>query len=301
MASINAVDEAIRGLNGIPFVDFTRTLIDGVFDALLDAQLKQTESFQELLEAVSVDLATYLKTTTQDVSADDTLAFLQALPEVRGHGAVEFAGRSQALPAALAGAQRGRASVDLTLTNEALAALRDRLVIPDVDNALPAAIAADGTRPATVAVPSAALFSAVAQRIAANRYSLLTAMVDRGLSRLVVDHGEIETRFVFSSFQRDTADERLTSRNRNVSASETSEESGTVTGGGFGLGALIGNVGFGGGLGGGSSRGRSSATRRSALSVRTLDERHRDVSGGSVKFHSRVKINFKTDFLPLGS
>lgn len=293
MTSINAVDEAIRGLSGIPFAEFTRSLIDNVFEAVVESSIAQTEAYQALLASVSVDLSTYLSETANDVSADDTLAFLQALPEIRNHDPVGVAGRDQPLSTALSAARKG-ASVDLPISRAALTSLRDRLTIPDVTNALPAVPDAGDA-----AVPSKALFDAVAQRIAANRYALLTTMVRQGMARMVVDHGEIETRFVFSSFQRDANSSSLTRRNRD---SERSGQSAALTSGAGAVGGGGGFLGAGGvlaGAAGGVVGGSRAFQRNSSLSVRTLNERHRDVSGSSVKFHSRVKINFKTDYLPL--
>jgi hypothetical protein len=52
-------------------------------------------------------------------------------------------------------------------------------------------------------------------------------------------------------------------------------------------------VGFGGAGGFGKSN--------SSLTVSTSKESHRDVSGSRVQIFGRVRLNFKTDLLPLAS
>ncbi len=294
MPSVNAVDEAIRGLNGIPYVEFTTALINGVFDSLLDNHLAQMKAHAALLEATATDLTTYLRETSPDISDDDTLAFLGALPEIRHHASVKVGSATLALTDVIDKAKAATASTDIPLSASALGALRERLVIANIPNNLPAA----GTG-ATTNVPSAALFQAVAERIAANRFALLSNMVRQGMMRLVVDHGEIETRFVFSAFERHSDSISESSTSRSGTASSSSATAGTAVGVAGGGGAVIGAGVAGLGLGLGTFTGKSEASSRRNLRIRHLTESHRDTSGSSVKFYSRVKISFKTDFLPL--
>lgn len=294
MPSVNAVDEAIRGLSGIPYVEFTTALINGVFDSLLQNHLVQMKAHAALLEATSTDLITYLRETTPDISDADTLAFLGALPEIRHHAPVKIGNSTIPITEAIDKAKAGSGSTDIPFSAAALSALRERLVIANVPNNLPAIGSG-----ATTNVRSAALFQAVADRIAANRFALLTNMVRQGMMRLVVDHGEIETRFVFSSFERHSDSTSELDRSSGSSSSSSSSARGSANGTVLGVGAIIGSGGGGLGVGSASFTGSSNATGQSTLRVRHLTESHRDTSGSSVKFYSRVKINFKTDFLPL--
>ena len=298
MPSVNAVDEAIRGLSGIPYVEFTTALINGVFDSLLQNHLVQMKAHAALLEATSTDLITYLRETTPDISDADTLAFLGALPEIPHHAPVKIGNSTIPITEAIDKAKAGSGSTDIPFSAAALSALRERLVIANVPNNLPAVGSG-----ATTNVRSAALFQAVADRIAANRFALLTNMVRQGMMRLVVDHGEIETRFVFSSFERHSDSISNTIGSRDSSESSSTATVGLAGGvGGVGGSVAVHPLGFLGGLlggAGGASIGRSNTSSGHALRVRHLTESHRDTSGSSVKFYSRVKINFKTDFLPL--
>ena len=75
-----AVTEAAR-LDEIGFPEFTCKLVTDVFDALVSANIRQTEAYVELLKAVSQSLKDYINTTKDDIDGDQILQFLaQVLP-----------------------------------------------------------------------------------------------------------------------------------------------------------------------------------------------------------------------------
>ena len=114
-------------------------------------------------------------------------------------------------------------------------------------------------------------------------------MVRQGILRLYVDNGTIETRLTFSTYGQLISSSSIT----NLQRAENS--TGFGAGGGIGIGsfippnALLGGGGFGGGF------------SNSQLTVSTAKATQRDVSGSSVQIFGRVKLNFKTDLLPLAS
>jgi hypothetical protein len=122
------------------------------------------------------------------------------------------------------------------------------------------------------------ILEAVAKRIAANRYDLLKEMVKQGILRLVVETGVIESRLTFttygSTFYQKNANSYHRSTYRRVSKGKTS-----------GIVSIFGSY--------------SSNTKRTSVSVRTTKETHRDITGSRVQIFGLVRINFKTDYLPL--
>lgn len=224
-----AVDEAAR-LDEIGFPEFTTKLIVDVFDALVSSNIRQMESYTELLTAVSKDLATYINETQDDIDGAQLLQFL-----------------AQVLPAA-----------------------EDDDEDEDAPSLPSGTLDEDGVQQ---------ILDAVARRLAANRFELLTQLVRQGLLRLVVERGTIETRLTFTTYatstsqrQRRTYDRRSRARRAGVNASITTKV--------FGLGA-------------------SASTESTRMRVRTTSQQDADTSGSRVQIYGGVTLNFRTDFLPL--
>jgi hypothetical protein len=275
MAQINAVDEAIRGMNGIPFVEFTSSLINGVFETLVESQITQMRAFMEIFQAISAGMASYINATADDVDDAATLDFLQNLPAVanapstggtQGQTAVNDVGTG------LASLSGGTAGAVVSIAKGVLDVIRTRVDVPGITNALPPAATTD-----PVSVPVDHLKRAIAQRIAANRYGALENMMRMGLMRIVVDNGLLEARLTFNTFENHTDEQE--SRDRHKDRTRTR----TLPGGP--IGRMLG-------------RNQRSVSR--VVNVKQVKELHRDTSGTSVKFYSRVLLNFKTDYMPLG-
>jgi hypothetical protein len=254
-----AVTEAAR-LDEIGFPEFTAKLITDTFDALVSANLRQTEAFIELVQSVAKSLADFINDTQDDISGEELLKFLAAaLP-----------------PADLDSDDPTKVKVGETLTNDDADKLNAVLELPAEagvpnDNKVATAEQLDQAK-------VDAILEAVAKRIAANRYDLLKEMVKQGILRLVVETGVIESRLTFntygSTFYQKNASDFHRSTYRNRSKGKT--------------GALISLFGS-----------YSSNTYRTSVSVRTTKETHRDITGSRVQIFGLVRINFKTDYLPL--
>ena len=254
-----AVTEAAR-LDEIGFPEFTAKLITDTFDALVSANLRQTEAYIELVQSVAKSLADFIKDTQDDISGEELLQFLAA-----------------ALPPADPDSEDPReVKVGETLTEDDIAPLNAALELPaEADGP-------DDNKVATVGELDKAkvdvIFEAVAKRLTANRYGLLKEMVKQGILRLVVETGVIESRLTFttygSTFYQKNASDYHRSTYRRVSKGKT--------------GALISLFGS-----------YSSKTYRTSVSVRTTKETHRDITGSQVQIFGLVRVNFKTDYLPL--
>ncbi|MCB0577472.1 MAG: hypothetical protein KDC61_23125, partial [Saprospiraceae bacterium] len=76
MAQISTIETAVR-FGEIPFTDFTKELITGTFDAIVDANLRQMEAYVDMVQILTKDLSTYINDTKNDIS----LAEIQSLVE----------------------------------------------------------------------------------------------------------------------------------------------------------------------------------------------------------------------------
>jgi hypothetical protein len=171
-----AVTEATR-LGEIKFPEFTAKLITDVFDALISANIRQTQAYVELLQAVSKSLADYINEAKDDISGEMVLQFLaKVLPDPGD-------------------TNKTKVRVGATLSAPDAEALKKALVIPGVEDTPDVP-----TTPINDKAALDAILMAVAKRIAADKYTLLKEMVKMGVLRLVVEHGVIETKLTFTTY-----------------------------------------------------------------------------------------------------
>jgi len=281
---LNAVDEATRALNEIPFEDFTTSLLQGVFNTLLDTNIQQIETYMELLNGVRQGLESYINNTADDIDDEEILNYLHALPELLEEDASDASNANTYDK--LIDATSSSSDV-VQIANTALSALSQNLTIPGVYE--PSFASTSDNADESTAVSSQEVFDAVAKKIAAGRFESLETMVKMGLLRTVVDHGEIESRLTFKMREQHVDDVRFKDKTKTKDKHKEKYKSKNKT-----------KVGVMFGLFGKSKYRKENATDKSTrIHVRTLNEHHRDVTGSSVKFYSRVKLNFKTDYFPL--
>lgn len=202
MAASDTIDQA-RRLDEIGFPEFTAKLINSTFEALIVANLRQVESYIELVKKVGETLPTYVNDTKDDIGGDEILQFLEAvLPAIEGSG------------------DASKAVEGATLTPEEATTLTNAVAVPtevqDPSPVIPENTALTGNQ-------WASLLDAVAQRIAVNKYTLLQEMVKQGILRLVITDGVIESRMTFiaygtSSYTRNTSSYRRATTNRRSKA-----------------------------------------------------------------------------------
>lgn len=253
-----AVTQATR-LPDIGFPEFTTKLITDVFDALISANIRQTEAYVELLQQVAKSLKDYINDTQDDINGEQILQFLATvLP-----------------PANTESGDATKVKVGETLVAGDVTALNNALEVTDAD------IADDNQVAAAGQLDQAgidAILTAVAKRIASSKYDLLKEMVKLGILRLVVESGIIETRLTFTThgstfYQENTSD---------YQRKNFSFRAGARTGWFVSLWAKA-----------------SASTAYSSIRVRTTNTTDQDKSGSSVQIFGLVRINFKTDYLPL--
>ena len=262
-----AVENATR-LSEIGFPEFTAKLITDTFNAITSSYLNQTAQYSGVVQAVSQTLQDYINNTADDISADEIGAFLLGIGGLNDD-ALNF----------LLGDSTATASLSAT---EA-AAINSAVAL--------APAAGPSTAPASTGSLSNTkkqnIADAIARRIANNKYDLLQTMVRQGILRLYVDNGIIETRLTFTTYGQAVSSSSKSSRKQ----LQDNRASGFGAGGGFG--AIVGSTLAGFGAAGGFAKSSSS------LAVSTSQASQRDVSGSRVQIFGRVRLNFKTDLLPL--
>ena len=246
-------------LGEIGFVEFTTKLVSDVFDALVAADIRQQQAFIELIQATSKTLTTYVNDTKDDIGPAEILQLLSA-------AAPPTDPNTAASKVVESGA---------TLTAADVTKLNTALEVKD------AGVASDNKVAATGALTDAKvdeIRAAAAVRIAANKYTLLKEMVKLGMLRLVVNDGTIETGLNFHSYGSDF----LSANESKFSRSQFDFRARAATGGL--LSAWV---------------KASASTAFTAVNVSTSNTSKNSSSGVDVTITGGVKINFKTDYLPL--
>jgi len=256
-----AVTEATR-LSEIGFPEFTTKLVTDVFDALIAANIRQTQAYVELLREVSKSLKDFINDTKDDIGPEELLTFLAAVlpPENTESG------------------DATKVKVGSTLAADDVTKLNAALATPE------SAEITDNNQVATAgALDQAkvdAILDAVAKRLAANKYDLLKEMVKLGMLRLVVDNGLIETRLIFRTYGSTFYQKHDTTYHRDTFSFRAKA----------GTGSLV------------SLWAKASAsTAYTSVNVSTSDKVDQDRSGSSVQIFGLVRINFRTDYLPLAT
>ena len=262
-------------LNEIGFAEFTSKLITDVFNALVSANMTQTQSYLQLLQSESKDLTTFINDTRDDIGGAQILDLLtRLLPDpANSNTKVVSGGTLQPADAKTLGQGLAIAS-DTDAGHGALVTHLSGAAAP-VKLADPADGSASGS-------PSYfdAIVQAAARRIAADKYTLLKEMVKMGLLRLVVEHGVIETRLCYSTYTS------TYHASESSSYDTLSSRLSTQVGGGL-MSFLMGTPQL--------------SQSINALRVSTARSTDRDVSGSSVNVFGRVQIDFKTDYQPLNA
>lgn len=193
-------------LSEIRFPEFTAKLITDTFNALIAANIQQTQAYVELLKDVSKSLTDYINDTKDDISGEMILQFLaRILPD----------------PTHSSGT---KVRVGATLTAADATALNSALAVPGVQEnpGINAAPINDSTALDTILM-------IVAKRIAADKYTLLKEMVRLGVLRLVVEHGVIETRLTFNTYASTFYESTKNSYNTSSYSTRASTGTGKIT------------------------------------------------------------------------
>jgi len=293
MPSNIAIDTAAR-FGDIPFVDFTKDLVKGVFDSLVEAHLLQMEEYADFVNSLTQDLSAYINNTADGVDFDQISDFVLnfELPQVDSAALTTILGQLKA-PASAPVTTSGTTPADETkwwggLINAlapAVTGLVDKIDDPSETLQNQALVefndtVLDATKVAAEVLSYKQIHNAIATLITSNKYGILQTMARQGAMRLVVTEGEIETKITFSTWNSNT-------RGTEYSAKKTVKDK-----------AKAKDVRGGGIIGIFRSKRKRKNTNRT-VTVNTAKSYQRDSSGTSVNIFGRVLIKFKTDYAPL--
>lgn len=277
------LDTAAR-FGEIPFVDFTRELVTGTFDCLVEAHLEQMETYSSFLSSLTQDISTYINNTVDNVSFSDISDFLlnYQLPKVTE---AEFSKAIDAMQDPAISNQSPPMGTNpetdkwwqglINSVGTAATGLVDKVKDQNLADNLNA-VAGYNAAVINTLPKYKDIQQSVAALIASNKYALLQNMAKMGLLRLVVTEGEIETRITFSTW------------NNSSSGSETGDSQKV---------ASKTKAVKSGGLAGIFQKKNKQKTR--TVTVNTAKSYQRDSSGSRVDIFGRVLIRFKTDYAPL--
>lgn len=252
----DSIDKAAR-LNQIGFPEFTAKLITDVFNAIVSANISQQQSYIQLVQQVSKSLTDYVNDTKDDISGTDILNVLvRVAPDMNAQsGTVINKDSTKTLTADQANKINTAVSIPNTAINTNVANTTSQIK--------------DLYKPIT---------DAIANRISADKYTLLQEMVKLGMVRLVVNNGEIATSLNFEA-----KDSTFYSRN----ASQYNSE-------GFSFNSTVGS-----GWLTSLWLQASASTSYSKMAVSTLSTSQVATSSSIAQIMGTVKLNFSTDYQPL--
>lgn len=247
-------------LEEIGFPEFTTKLVSDTFDALIAADLRQQEGFIQLVEATGKTLSKFIADTKDDIGPEEIIQILSAV----------------APPAnADADSAPSKVAVGNSLAAADVTAINDALEVTDAGITDDNKVASTGniTQPGYDKI-----LEAVANRVAASKYSLLQNMVKQGMLRLVVDDGTIETKLNFRAYGSDYFRDNKSSMSRK----DFNFRAAAKTGGLLSLWVKA-----------------SASTSYNSVRVNTETSSSGSNSGVTVNIFGGVRINFHTDYLPL--
>ena len=280
-----AIDTAAR-FGEIPFVEFTKELVSGVFETLLEAHVEQMEGYTKYIATLTQDLSTYINNTIDNVSFEEISDFVTnyPLPKLTDENLTAVLGALKAPDTSKPDNLTGTNATEsgkwwqglINSVGPAVSGLVDKIKDPNLATNL---TALDNYNNSVLNAPIPTykeIHQSIASLIASNKYGLLQNIAKMGLLRLVVTEGHIITRISFSTWNTSTSGSETSQSEKNKTKVKE------VRGGG-----IISIFGF------------KNKSKQRVVTINTAKSYQRDSSGTSVNIFGEVKINFKTDYAPL--
>lgn len=317
----SAIDTAAR-FGEIPFAAFTADLIQGTFDALLNAHIVQLQQYQDFVSAMTLSLSDYINNTVDDVQMSDISSFLSNVqmpqtPDTQALVTAILGTAGQFGPAAVLPSSNGTPltmppastpttpGMDLSSVPKlgAISAIVSALA-PSIQSVVSGFIPDKGQL-ATLQANSAlyenytaTISEAMSSALAVNQQQLsISALLYRSIAATVASnkYALLQNmasmgllRLVVSDGEIETKISFSTWEQHEDGSSSGSRD--RTAEGSFNLKrrGIFGLIG-----------GKGSGERKRHVTVSTAKSYHRDTSGSKVDIYGRVLVRFKTDYLPL--
>ena len=189
-----------KQVQDLGFVEFTAGLINGTFDAIIGATIKQMQAYAELVADLAKTLSQFQAENISDAQVNAHL--LNRYPDGEGGTSVRSGYTFKATTADLANGVTGStASQNLQAVVEAL--ISETAVLPAAARLTRATtslnIPQTDTSIATFTAAQIGLIrTAIGQTLASNMMDHLRAMAREGMARIVITDGSIHTKLTFN-------------------------------------------------------------------------------------------------------
>jgi hypothetical protein len=318
--SINKLEDSAAGralqlisaVNLNKFVDFTSGLVREVFKTLIGSTLEQLEAYADLVSKVSGTAADFEAKALGDVNAA-AVDYLNkvvlpsfgtgAIPTLAWSGTavtgggpdVSFdAAKQQDLEALFAGINAAVAALPIS----PLVPVSPPLAVNDLAT-FESLLESTGPQILTMKTTNLHAFTvAKLKHDVKATYDKIVTLLKIGMSKIVVQDGEIDTTLTFHVTSADTDEANASQTQTNVATSSSNwAVSGGLSGGHSVSGTIYGflvskRFGFGISGGGGSSSSNTSTQ------VATVNEKSTAVTNLSFDITGGLKLRFRSDFFP---
>lgn len=252
------MDVATR-VQDLGFVDFTAGLINGTFDAVIGATIKQMEAYAKLVADVGKTLQQFQAANVSDAQIDAHLS--NRYPAGVGGTSIKtdyiFTDTTDAATGVITTAEARRKAVADALSAET-AGLGNPL------NGVPSAVTVKELEVKTIR-------DAISEMLASNMMVHLRAMAREGMARIVITEGFINTKL---TFKVDTTETHIKQEAQYRSSSFGASVSGYYTGKKWGVSGAVGY---------------------SRINVSAVNETNYDNTTMSAEMFGEVMIKFKTE------
>lgn len=272
--AVNAGISAAKQVQNLGFVEFTAGLINGTFDAIIGATIKQMDAYAKLVADLAKTLAQFQAENVSDAQVNAHLA--QRYPDGQGDTVVRA---NFVFPDTAADPNNGTsAKTGNQKFQEVVAALiQDTSNLPQASRLTRGSLGIDETDTNIKQFTAAhitTIRTAIALSLASTMMDHLRAMAREGMARIVITNGEILSKLTFNV---DATDEQTTQKNQYQRSSVGAYVRGSA---GWGWGRVSAGVSY------------------SNLNVKTVNESSFDSVTMSAEIIGQVKIQFKTETFP---
>jgi hypothetical protein len=267
----NIGDVANRGIEtasrvqDLGFVEFTAGLINGTFDAIVGATLKQMQGYSQLVADLAKTVSQFQAENVSDAQINQYLA--ERYPDGEGTTVVRsnytFVDTPEDTAAGIS-AKKASEKLNAIATNLNLAT-------KDLPEGQRLKLTESGTASAFNAAQVTQIRQAVGALLATSQLSILRTMAREGMARIVIDDGEILTRLTFNITTTESQAKQKSNYNQNINQT-------TI-----------------GGSAGWAWWKVSASTTNTNINVNTVNESSFDSTTMNTEIIGQVKIRFRTE------
>lgn len=263
--------ETAQQVQSLGFAEFTAGLINGTFDAVVGATVKQMEAYAKLVADLSKTIEQFQAENVSDAQISQYLA--ERYPDGQGGTCVRPDYQFQDV---LEDPKTGAAKIDANqqLTDVVNALIAETAGLDSGISITGADLKLDPAAKSFTAPQVARIRAAMGRLLATNLYKYLRDMARDGMARIVVTEGEIMSKLTFSISTTTMQQKQKDNYNENLNRTQV-------------------------GVGGNGFWWRAKAsTDNTNLNVNSMNEKSFDSTLMKAEMIGEVKVRFKTESFP---